>query len=159
MTLLGTPVTRVEDARLLQGEGRFVANIDLPGALHVGYVTSTLAHGRLRSIDTAAARALDGITDVVTAADLDIGPLAPMLPSAPKAMTRPLLAADHVRFVGEPIVAIVGETAAAVADAIELVEIDYEPLTPVVDPKQALAGEVLLFPEAGTNVVGTSTGG
>ena len=88
MTLLGTPVTRVEDARLLQGGGRFVANIDLPGALHVGYVTSTLAHGRLRSIDTAAARALDGITDVVTAADLDIGPLAPMLPSAPKAMAR-----------------------------------------------------------------------
>jgi aerobic carbon-monoxide dehydrogenase large subunit len=159
MPLLGTPVTRVEDARLLRGEGRFVANVDLARALHVGYVTSTLAHGRLRSVDTAAARALDGITDVITAADLDLGPLPPMLPSAPKTMTRPLLAAEHVRFVGEPIVAIVGESAAAVADAIELVEVDYEPLPAVVDPKQALTGEVLLFPEAGTNVVGASTGG
>src|SRR2546423_15390352 len=119
MTLLGTPAPRVEAARLLQGGGRFVANINLPGALHVGYVTSTLAHGRLRTVDTTAARALDGITDVVTAADLDLGPLAPMLPAAPKTMTRPLLAVDQVRFVGEPIVAIVGDTEAVVADAIE----------------------------------------
>ena len=159
MPLLGTPVRRVEDAPLLVGDGQFVADLDLPGALHVTYVTANVAHAHLRSIDLEAARRAPGVVDVVAGSDIDLAPLAPINPAWPQSMARPLLATDRVRFVGEPIVAIVAETAAAAADAAELVEIDYDPLPPVVGFDAALAGDVLLFPEAGTNVVATGSGG
>ena len=159
MVLQGTPVLRTEDHHLLVGDTTFVADVDLPGALHVAYVTSTVAHARI-TVDVAAARTAPGVVAVVTAGDHDVAPLAPMVPAAPKEMTRPLLADGFVRFVGEPIVAIAAETAAEAADAAGLVEIDYDPLPVVVRPEQAGAdGAPLLFPEAGTNVVARSSGG
>jgi carbon-monoxide dehydrogenase large subunit len=159
MPLLGTPVPRVEDARFLVGATRYVADLDLPGALTVTYVTSPLAHAEVRAIDVTAARAVPGVVDVVTAADVDVGPLPALNPAYPEAMLRPLLASERVRFVGEPVAAIVAETDTAGADAAALVEVDYEPLPVVVDPEAAARDELLLFPDAGTNVVMGQHGG
>src|SRR5690606_29675268 len=137
----------------------FVADVDLPGVLHVGYVTSTLAHGRIASIDVSEARTAPGVVDVVTSAYTDLGPVPPESDRYPEAMVRTLLATDTVRFVGEPIVAIVAESAAAAEDAAELVVVDIDPLPVVTDIEAAVEGEVLLFPAAGTNVVVHGTQG
>jgi aerobic carbon-monoxide dehydrogenase large subunit len=159
MPLVGTPVARREDHRLLTGDTRFVADLDLPGCLSVTYVTSPVAHAVIRSVDVDAARSAPGVVDVVTAADLDIGPQPQISPAYPPTMARPLLADGRVRFVGEAVVAIVAETDAAAEDAAELVEIDYEPLPAVTNVDVADRGEVLLFPDAGTNVVASREGG
>lgn len=159
MPLFGTPVARVEDAQLLTGRARFVGDLDIPGAAFVTYVTSPAAHARILSMDTAEARSMPGVLDVVTAENLDVGPYPPVSPDFPEAMSRPLLARGVVRFVGEPIAAVVSETAAAGADAAELVAVELDPLEPLVDPEAAFAGEVLLFEEAGTNVVLHAEGG
>ncbi|MBO0746885.1 MAG: xanthine dehydrogenase family protein molybdopterin-binding subunit, partial [Acidimicrobiaceae bacterium] len=153
----GDPVVRVEDARLLKGESRYVADLELPDAAHVTYVTSTAPHARIRSVDVSSARKMPGVLDVVTAEDLDIEPSPPA--GAPEAMARPWLALDVVRFVGEPIVAIVSETAESGADAADEVVVDLEPLPAVPDMDRALAGDVLVFPEAGTNVALEASGG
>src|ERR687891_1245964 len=159
MPLVGTPVARREDHRLLTGGARFIANLDLPGALCVTYVISPVAHAVIRSIDTDAARSVRGVVDVVTAADLDLGPQPQLSPAYPPAMARRLRADGRVRFVGEAVAAIVSETEAAGEDAAELVDVDYEILPAVVGLDAAEGGEVLLFPEAGTNVVTTREGG
>ncbi|HEY6697507.1 MAG TPA: xanthine dehydrogenase family protein molybdopterin-binding subunit [Acidimicrobiales bacterium] len=159
MPLVGTPVARREDHRLLTGNARYIADLDLRGCLSVTYVTSPVAHAVIRSVDTDAARSSAGVVDVVTAADLEIGPQPQVSPTYPASMARPLLADGRVRFVGEAVVAIVSETEAAGEDAAELVEIDYDPLPAVAPLDVAERGEVLLFPEAGTNVVATREGG
>ena len=159
MPLIGTPQLRVEDARLLNGTGAFVGNVNLAGALHVGYVTSTVSHARLTRVDVTQARRAPGIVDVVTADDLPFPNLPPIARFVPDTMTRSVLATGTVRFVGEPIVAVVGESAAAVEDAVELVEVDYDPLPPVVRPEDALENGSLLFPDAGTNLVSQAKGG
>ncbi len=159
MPLVGTPVARREDGRLLTGDTRFVADLDLPGCLSVTYVTAPVAHAVIRSIDVEAARSAPGVVDVVTAADLDIGPQPQVSRAYPPAMARPLLADGRVRFVGEAVVAIVSGTEADGEDAAELVEIDYDPLPAVTSLDVAERGEVLLFPEAGTNVVAAREGG
>jgi len=158
MALVGTPVLRTEDRHLLVGDTSFVGDVDLPGALHVVYVTSTVAHARI-VVDVAEARRAPGVVAVVTAADHDVAPLAPMVADAPEVMVRPLLADGVVRFVGEPIVAVAAETRAEAEDAAALVEVDYDPLPVVVRPEDAVRDEVLLFPDAGTNVVARNAGG
>ena len=159
MPLLGTSVLRVEDPPLLLGQSRFVADQPLDGLLHVAYVTSTLAHGRIVGIEVDDARAAPGVVDVVTFADLDLGPVPPISPAYPDEMVRTVLASDVVRFVGEPVVAIVAESLAQAQDAAELVWVDIEPLPAVTTIDHALSGEVLLFPEAGTNIVTSGTKG
>ena len=145
---------RVEDRALLTGIERYVADLDLPGALHVRYVTSMMAHARITGIKVDEARVAPGVLDVVTGADVDVdvGPYPPIDPRLPAPMHRPLLATDTVRFVGEAVVAIVAETASAAADAAELVIIDYEPLDPLVDIESSLRADRLLFPDVGSNV-------
>ncbi len=151
--LRGTPVRRREDDALLRGRGVFVNSRHLPNSAVVTYVTSTVAHGSVLSVDVDAAREQPGVIDIVTAADLDgLGTYPLGSPLFNKAMGRPLLASNKVRFVGEPIVAIVAETATAAADAAEYVIIDYDVLPAVVDPAEALSGEVRLFDNT-SNVV------
>ena len=159
MPLLGTPVRRVEDHRLLTGRGQFVGDLDLPGVLEVTYVVSTMAHAELLAVRTDAARALPGVVDVVVAADVGMAAPGAVSPAYPEAMLRTLLATDRVRFVGEPIAAVVAESARVAADAAALVEVDYEPLPVVVSLDDARRDETLLFPDAGTNVVARSAGG
>jgi aerobic carbon-monoxide dehydrogenase large subunit len=155
VSIFGNRVPRVEDPALLTDGGTYVADLDVPelaGAAHVAFVRSTMAHARVGGIDVSEAKAAPGVLDVVTAADVDLGPVPPPMPMFPDAMVHPVLATDTVRYVGEPVAAIVAESPTAAADAADLIWPDYDPLPAVVDPADALAGEVLLFPEAGTNV-------
>jgi carbon-monoxide dehydrogenase large subunit len=157
MSILGNRVKRKEDVKFLTVGGTYVADVDLPGAAWVTFVTSPLAHGRITEIDTAAAKAAPGVIDVVSATDVDLEPRPPLVEELNQGMTRPYLADGIVRFVGEPVVAIMSETREAGVDAAELVVVDYEQLPVVVDPEQALTGDALLYPELGTNVVGELT--
>ncbi|MCK4178094.1 xanthine dehydrogenase family protein molybdopterin-binding subunit [Aciditerrimonas ferrireducens] len=151
MSILGNWVPRVEDPRLLTEGGRYVDDLRLEGAVHAHFVRAPLAHGEIRGIDVEEARRAPGVVAVLTAEDLGLGPLPVM---GPPPMARPPLATGRVRFAGEPVAVVVAETRAQAVDAAELVGVDLEPLPALVDPERALAGEVLLFPEAGTNVCG-----
>jgi carbon-monoxide dehydrogenase large subunit len=151
-------VVRTEDARLLRGDAGYLADLDFPGAAFVAFVTSSAAHARIVSLDVEQARRMPGVLDVLSAAEVDVGPFPPV-GNLPPAMRRSLLAADVVRFVGEALVAIVSETASAGADAAEAVVVDLDPLPPVIGVDAALSGAALLFPEAGTNVVTVAEGG
>src|SRR5689334_25190128 len=120
---------RIEDAPLVRGLGRYLA--DLPGpTLHAAFVRSPLAHGRLITVDVATARSAPGVVDVLTASDLGLAPLRghPMLGAQ---STRPALALDEVRFTGDPFAVVVADNAARAFDAAEQVTAEIEPL-PVV---------------------------
>jgi carbon-monoxide dehydrogenase large subunit len=151
MSILGNRVLRTEDARFLRGEGQYVENLPLEGALAVTFVRSLLAHARINGIDKSAAEALPNV-QVLTAADVDLPPFGPPpLPGLNMQMGRPLVANDVARFVGEIVAVVVSEDRATGADAAELVMVDYDPLPPVIDPEEAVKDEVLLFPDAETN--------
>lgn len=146
---------RIEDARLLRGRGRFVANLApviAPDALVVWFVRSPMAHARVTRVDVSAARAVPGVIDVVTADDLGLVATPPDLAALHQEMRRVPLARDVVRFAGEPIVAIVATSMAAGIDAAEQVVVDLEPLDAVVQLADAARGDVLVHEEAGTNV-------
>ncbi len=145
MSVLGTRVDRREDPALLRGGGRFVANLVTDDVAHVVYVTSTQAHGHLVDIDTSDAD-LPGVLGVYTAADIDLDVYPQQLAGMNAAMARPILARDRVRFVGEPIVAIVAETRALAVDAAASIIVDYEPLPAFVDPEASLGAGFALFP-------------
>jgi carbon-monoxide dehydrogenase large subunit len=154
MSIIGTRVKRVEDPRFLTAGGTYSDDLRDPrleGALHLTFVRSTMAHARLRSVDVTAAREAPGVVAVLTAADLGVAPQLAMA-MLPATMARPPLADGVVRFVGEPIAAVLTEGRQQGPDAAELVEVDYDPLPVVVDPVEALRDDVVLFPEAGTNL-------
>ncbi len=153
-SILGNRVTRVEDPRFLTGGGRYVDSIHFPNEAWCAYVRSPYAHATIESIDVSDAAAAPGVLGVFTAVDLAaLNPTPPTRPNLPPEMTRPFLAADRVRFVGEPVAAVVAETHAQAMDAAELVLIDYEPLPVLTDLARSVAGDLLMFPDAGTNTV------
>ena len=156
MSIFGNRVPRVEDPKLLTVGGTYVSDLQVPeldGAVHATYVRATMAHARLTGIGADEARQAPGVVAVFTAADVDLADLPPDSPVFNAAMTRPLLARDKVRFVGEPVAVILSERPEQGEDAAELVWPDYEPLPAVVDPATALRDEVLLHEAAGTNLV------
>ncbi len=162
MSILGTRVLRTEDPGFLSTGAIYTEDVQderLAGACYVHFVRSTVAHAKINSIDASAAKEADGVVAVYTAADLaadGMKPLKPAVPNMNQAMLQSLLASDTVRFVGEPVAAVVTEEMYQGEDAIELVDVDYGFLPAVVDMNDALSGEKgLLFPEAGTNVVCT----
>ncbi|HEX4194488.1 MAG TPA: molybdopterin cofactor-binding domain-containing protein, partial [Stellaceae bacterium] len=143
-----------EDRRFIAGAGRFVADVNFPGMLHVGLVASPYPFARIRSIDTTAALALPGVHAVVTSAEIVAG-TDPILPGvdAPKVKRWPL-AHEYARYSGEWVAAVVAESRALAEDAAELVEVDYEPLTPVTDPEQALdPASPVVHPDHGSNLL------
>lgn len=155
--LAGTRVLRTEDHLLLTDGGIYTADLKEPllaGAASVVFVRSNLAHGRIRSIQTAEALQCDGVLAVVTSSDLGLeGTTPPDFPGLwPEAMGRPFLATEAVRFVGEPLAAVVAESMAQAVDAAELVWADIEELPVVIGTMDAESDETLLFPEVGTNV-------
>ncbi len=158
MSILGTRVLRTEDPRFLTTGGEYTEDLvddRLAGAAHVFFVRSPVAHARIGSIDLAAVRGRPGVVAAYTAADLaDLAPVTPMGGLNP-AMAQPVLAADVVRYVGEPVAIVVTEDAYQGEDAVELVAVDYDPLPAVVDPKDAATDATVLFPAAGTNTVVT----
>ena len=151
MSILGNRVLRREDPKFLTVGGTYVADLDLPGALVMTFVRASVAHAKLRSVDVSAARATPGVVAVYTNEDLNLARLPSILGMTNEHMTPFLLASDTVRYVGEPIVAVVAESREVAADAAERVIVDYDPLPAVVDPEEARRDENLLFPEAGTN--------
>ncbi len=137
MAIGGRGLRRKEGRGKVDGSTRFTADLEMPGLAQVQLVLSHLPSARIRSIDVSAARAAPGVLAVVTGADLpDVEAGGPDKP----------LAVDRVFYAGQPVAAVVAETEAAAADAAALVEVDFEPLPPVVNPEQAMldgAPEVL----------------
>src|SRR3954469_11331427 len=161
MSIMGTRVVRTEDPLFLTRGAVYTDDLvddRLAGAVHATFVRSPVAHARITSIDTSAAAEAPGVVAVLTAGDLgEVPAQKPMVPSYPAAVAQPLLARDVVRFVGEPVAVVLTEDRWTGEDAAELVAVDYDPLPVVVDPHEALEGSVLLFPEADSNVVASST--
>ncbi|HET9080768.1 MAG TPA: xanthine dehydrogenase family protein molybdopterin-binding subunit [Trebonia sp.] len=162
MSILGTRVLRTEDPGFLSTGAVYTEDVQderLAGACYVHFVRSTVAHAKITSIDASAAKDAEGVIAVYTAADLAADGLSPVKPMAPfmnQAMTQTLLASGTVRFVGEPVAAVVTEQMYQGEDAIELVDVDYEILPAVVNMNDALAGgKGLVFPESESNVVCT----
>jgi carbon-monoxide dehydrogenase large subunit len=158
---VGWPVERIEDLRFLRGRGQYIDDLTRPGMLHAVILRSQVAHGVIRSIDAAAARARPGIVAAITAAD--IGENIPTIPlrqeplPALRAYQQPVIAHAKVRYVGEPIAVLLAEHAALAEDALETVRVEIEPLRPLADRDAARRGDVLLFEPTGTNVAGTVT--
>jgi carbon-monoxide dehydrogenase large subunit len=141
---------RREDPPLVTGAALYCDDLIAPGALHAVFVRAPLAHGRILAIDPAPAAAMPGVAGVFTAADLDLPPLP--AGGAPAAMARPVLATGTVRFLGEAVAVVVAATRAQAVDAAEAVEVDYEPLEVVTDPRQALAADAPRLFEGGGNL-------
>ncbi|MDA8319548.1 MAG: xanthine dehydrogenase family protein molybdopterin-binding subunit [Actinomycetota bacterium] len=159
MSILGTRVLRTEDPKFLTTGGEYTADVTddrLAGACHVFFVRSPVAHARITRVDASAALGAPGVLAVITGADLaGLPDLKPMDPDTMNMrMLRRPLATDVVRFVGDLVAAVVTEHEYQGEDAVELVDVDYEPLPAVLDLDDALSGATLLFPEAGSNVVG-----
>ena len=159
---VGSPVERIEDFRFLRGRGQFVDDLARENLLHAVILRSAVAHGRIRSIDAAAARARPGVHAVITAADL--GAAIPTIPlrqeSSPafEPFEQPVIAHGKVRYVGEPVAVVLAESAAAAEDALEAIALDIEALPAVVDSAAAGTNRVLLFEAAGSNLALTLTG-
>ncbi len=151
-SILGNPVRRLEDPRILHGEARYFDDLTPDGCAHVVFVRSTIAHARVTGIDTSEAETMPGVLRVDTKDSLALAPVQGFV-MLPPVFSRPPLADGVVRFVGDIVAAVVAETRAQAVDAAEMVVVDYDPLPTVVDPEAALAeGAPVLFPEHETNV-------
>ena len=143
-----------EDRRFVSGHGRYVADINPPGTLHVGLVTSPHAHARIISIDAEAALETEGVVAVLTGEELAkaTDPLRQYL-DVPEVQWRPL-AVEEVRYAGEWVAAVVATSRALAEDGADLVTVDYDPLPVVLDPETAASeGSPLVHPRHGTNVM------
>jgi aerobic carbon-monoxide dehydrogenase large subunit len=157
---VGQPVRRSEDPKLVRGDGSYTDDVSRPGQVYAVIVRSRDAHGTIRSIDTTAAKAMPGVLAVYTAADLSAyGPLKCNLPlknrdgSPIRYTPRPALAADKVRFVGDPVACVIAKTVAQAKDGAEAVVLDVEPLAPVLKPADAVKpGAPLVFDNVPNNI-------
>src|ERR687887_1591030 len=133
---MGHSVKRKEDPRFLRGKGTYVDDIKLPGMLYLDIVRSPFAHAKITKINAEAALALPGVLAVITGKDLDAAGLAwmPTLMSD-KQMVLPV---DRVVYQAQEVAAVVATERYIAADGVQLVQVDYEPLPVVVDPKKAL---------------------
>ncbi|HEU5275646.1 MAG TPA: xanthine dehydrogenase family protein molybdopterin-binding subunit [Xanthobacteraceae bacterium] len=156
-TFIGAPVERREDLRFLRGRGQYVGDLAPQGLLHAVILRSAVAHGRVRSVDASEALAMPGVRAVITAQDMPGGPpIIPMrlqpLPDF-KPFEQPVIAADKVRYVGEPIAVVLADSAAIGEDALEAIAVDIEPLPPVTDRATATRGDRRLFEKGNTALV------
>src|SRR5215471_9567184 len=153
---IGRSVRRREDHRLLTGSGQFVDDVPLREPLHVIFVRSPYAHARIRSISTSVAAECDGVSEILTGADVAaLGPLGGHLwaaiPPAIETWLHPtirndnqrLLAVERVRFAGEPVAVIAARTRPLAEDAAAALIVDYEPLPPLATPDAALAADAV----------------
>src|SRR5580692_1142066 len=168
MSIMGTRVIRTEDPRLLTAGGVYVDDLRTPelnAAARLTFVRSPVAHARITGIDTTEALGEPGVIAVLTARDMD--DLAPPPPGSGDGVgegpmplggpwSEPLLAADTVRYVGEPVAVVITDDRYQGEDAADLVSVDYDPLAAVVGPAAAVTNETLLFPAAGTNIAATT---
>lgn len=153
---VGRSRRRKEDARLITGRTRWTDNIQLPGMLHLAMLRSPVAHGRISHLDVSPARDLPGVHAVFTGKDFaeEQGSLPCAWPITEDMLSpaHPAIAVDEVKFAGEIVAVVVARTAAAAADAIEAIDIDYEDLPVVLDMEAALAdGAPLVHADLGSN--------
>ena len=154
---VGANYKRKEDKRLTSGRGQYFSDIKVPGALHLVFVRSPMAHAKIKSIDTSAAKTMKGVVAVVTAADItdEIKSLAQpsLIPALPANYPNHWpLAVDKVKFHGEAVAAVIATDRYIAADAAEAVEVDYDELPVVTDMEAALEeGSPIVLDEFGTN--------
>ncbi len=155
---IGSPIERREDFRFLTGRGKYVDDLASEQMLHAVVLRSSLAHGRIRSIDSSAARALPGVHAVITADEIGEIPHIPLRQEALpvlKNYEQPVIAVDKVRYVGEPLALVVADSVAVAEDALDAILVDIEPLPALADRDTARKGDVLLFDKTKTNVANT----
>jgi carbon-monoxide dehydrogenase large subunit len=157
----GSRVHRVEDARLLTGRGTFVDDVRRPGTLHACFVRSPLARARILDIDAGEAAALPGMRAVLTGADLNPDVHELWYSNPGRDLTTPVtpLAEDEVRFVGDPVALVVATDRYVAEDAAEMVLVDYEDRTPLIDYRTALDSDELVHEGFAGNVIGRMRGG
>jgi carbon-monoxide dehydrogenase large subunit len=136
---LGHSVRRVEDDRFIRGKGNYIGDINLPGMLHMAILRSPYAHATLNSIDASRAQALPGVVAVVTGELMAQHNLAWMPTMSYD--TQAVLATDKVRFQGQEVAAVIADDPYVAVDALELIDVDYDPLEPVVTPQRALEAD------------------
>ena len=154
-TFIGAPMERREDLRFLRGRGEYVDDVAMPGLLYAVILRSSVAHGRLVSIDASAALKVPGVHSVITGADMPGGPpIIPMrlqpLPEF-KPFEQPVIAHDKVRYVGEPIAVLLATSIAIGEDALEAIVVEIEDLPAVADWQTVAKNQSVLFEKPGTN--------
>src|SRR3989440_1433084 len=133
---VGESIKRKEDDRFIRGKGTYVDDITLPGMLHMAILRSPFAHARIRSIDASAAQALPGVVAVVTGELLAQHKLA-WMPTL-SGDTQAVLATDKVRMQGQEVACVIAEDPYVAHDALELIDVDSDPLPVVISPQAAL---------------------
>jgi aerobic carbon-monoxide dehydrogenase large subunit len=152
--LVGQPVKRKEDARLVTGATTWTDNIQLTGMLHMAVLRSPMAHAKLDRVDTSRALTMPGVVAAYTSADMGAAGVPCVWPVTDDmvAPAFPALATDEVRFVGDAVAVVVADTRYHAADALEGIDVDYTPLPPVLNMEAALAdGADLVHADKGTN--------
>jgi carbon-monoxide dehydrogenase large subunit len=153
---IGRPMERVEDLRMVRGRGTYVADVNRPGQLYAVILRSSVAHGKIRSLDVTKALELPGVRHVLTAADL--GAVVPRIPLRLQPLPelepfhQPMLADRKVRYVGEPVAVIIADSAAVAEDALEQIDLDIETVPAITNREQAEAKPSVLFEDHGSNV-------
>ena len=162
---VGQPMTRVEDDRLITGQGRYADDVRMDGQAYAVLVRSPYAHAKLGEIDVSDAKTAQGVLGVYTIADFDAAGFGEVTNAAWAMVknrdgtpmyktTRPILARDRVRYAGEPVAVVVATSELLARDAAELVMVDYDELPVVVDTARAAESDApVLFEEHGSNVV------
>ena len=159
---IGSPVKRIEDPRFLRGRGQFVGDLQRRGMLHAAILRSPVDHGRVAAVDARAALAIPGVRAVITAKDLGVVPRIPLrllpLPGTERFL-QPVITADRVRYVGEPVAVVLGDSTALAEDGVGAIALEIEELPPAPDWQASGRRELLLFEEAGTNAAMVFTWG
>ncbi|UGS38989.1 xanthine dehydrogenase family protein molybdopterin-binding subunit [Capillimicrobium parvum] len=151
---IGKSIKRVEDPKYLRGVGKYVDDLDFDGMLHAAVLRSPYPHARIVSIDMDAARALPGVHAVISGAEAAemVDPMPDSGPNPDKHVFR-VLAVDKVRYVGEGVAIVVADTRYIAEDARDLIDVEYEPMEPIVDPIAAAEDTTnLVHDELGTNI-------
>ena len=155
-TFIGAAIEQREDLRFLRGRGQYVDDLAPQGLLYAVILRSAVAHGRIKSIDGAPALKIPGVHAVITAQDMPGGP--PIIPmrlqplAELKPFEQPVIAADKVRYVGEPLAVVLADSAAIGEDALEAIRVDIEVLPAVTDRAGATNGESRLFDATAGNL-------
>src|SRR5690242_21352489 len=153
---VGQPLRRKEETRLVSGKGIFVDDEKMPGMLHVRFVRCSYAHAKIIRVDVSKAEKAPGVICTLTGAEIkkQVQPFIEIGPGGAQKIADYPMAVDKVVFQGEPVAAVIAETRLAAEDAAELVEVDYEPLLPVVTAEGALKDESILHPRSEERRVG-----
>ena len=153
---VGASIPRVEDARILTGQGHYVGDLQRPGMLEAAFVRSPIAHGRILSVDATRALAMPGVVAVITGRDVETDTAPFTFPMETPGVTRPVfhaLSAERVRHVGDPVAIVIAENRYLAEDAREAVHLEYEQLPPVLGLADAEAEGPAMYAELDSNVL------